>query len=63
MSGVESIRPRLGVRSVFSHGSGLPHIGIPLMTCCVEARPTGAKMITSYFDRRSAVWATVCVLM
>ena len=46
--------PRFGVSGVFFHGSGLPYIGMPwTIACGFRARP-GAKMITSYFARRSS---------
>ena len=44
------------------HGKGLPYIGRPLMIAAAP-RPTGAKMITSYFFLRSASFAASCVLM
>ncbi|MCG3160994.1 MAG: hypothetical protein JMDDDDMK_02090 [Acidobacteria bacterium] len=63
MSSVESILPMLGVNSLVFHGNGLPNIGMPLTICCGLPRPTGAKMITSYFALRFASFATSCVLM
>ena len=57
MSAVESMRPRFGVRSDFFHGIALFHIGRPLMMSSVEERPTGAKTMTSYFERRSSSFA------
>src|SRR5712664_2431213 len=66
MSSVESFLPtRLGVSGVFFQGSGLPQLlGKPLMMAVEEElNPTGGKRITSYFELRSSLFATVCVLM
>jgi hypothetical protein len=63
MSSVESILPMLGVSSVVFQGIGLPNIGRPEMIVCPEARPTGGKRTTSYFERRSPSFDTSCVLM
>ena len=60
MSSVSSSDPRLGVSAVFFHGSGLPHIGIPL-TMTSMLRPTGGKMMTSNFALRSASFATFLI--
>ena len=61
MSSVESSDPRFGVSAVFFHGSGLPHIGMPL-TMASGPRPTGGKTIASNFALRSASFAICCVL-
>ena len=55
MSGVLSMAPRFGVSSDFCHGIGLFHMGMPLRISSAEARPTGAKTMTSYFARRSCL--------
>ncbi len=62
MSSVESIFPMFGVSEVVFHGSGFPYIGMPL-TIAFGGAPTGAKMMTSYFDFRFSSFATSCVLM
>ena len=63
MSSVSSVFPRFGVSGVIFQGSGFPYIGMPLMIVCGFPRTPGANTMTSYFDRRSASFETVCVLM
>src|SRR5581483_1884377 len=53
---------RFGVSDVFFHGSGLPHIGMPLTMASVP-RPTGANTMTSNRALRLSSFATCWVLM
>ncbi len=62
MSSVSARVEMLGVSGEFFHGIGLRNIGSPSMTCR-PVPPPGAKMITSYFDRRLGSRATSWVLM
>ena len=62
MSSVSSVLARFGVCCVTFQGRGLPYMGRPLTIACGLPPAPGAKMITSYFARRSASFETVWVL-
>src|ERR1700722_19133817 len=65
MSSVESFSPtRFGVSAVVFQGSGFPQaLGSPLMIDVVLEKPTGGNKITSYFEFKSVVLVTICVLI
>src|SRR5205823_8455189 len=61
MSSVASM-PMFGVSSVFFHGIGLRHIGMPARIDC-GLPPPGGNRITSYFALRFGSFAASWVLM